>query len=138
MKFERAKTLELLQRRLDLLGDLIVAGAQWRRAFIAMQLDQSERCLAGELRLAAQVYALDKEIATIEGLDQITDREICEVLERTKSVQLELTQSNELRKSILKRSKITISALRNLFNSHSASYAAPVAHSTGTIYEETV
>jgi hypothetical protein len=138
MKFERAKTLELLQRRLELLGDLIVAGAQWRRAFIAMHLDQSERCLAGELRLATQIYALDKEIATIEGLDQVTDGEIREALERTKSAHLELTQSNDLRKSILKRSRITLGALRNLFNSHSASYAAPVAHSTGTIYEETV
>jgi hypothetical protein len=149
MKSECAKTLDLLNRRLELVRELIGAGVQWRRAFIGLRLDQSERCAAEEERLAAHICALDKELATLEigqseaafceppAIDD-AGREIREVLERMRALHLELTQSNEIRKSILKRSKITITALRNLFNSHSATYAAPASHSTGTIYEETV
>jgi hypothetical protein len=138
MKFERAKSLEFLNRRLELVRELIRAGAEWRRSFIAMRLDQSERSLSEEVRLAGQIYALDQEIAKMDGLYEVADLEICEALERTTVLNRDLMHSNEIRKSILKRSKITINALRNLYNSHSATYAAPAAHSKGTLYEETV
>jgi hypothetical protein len=159
MKSDYPKILDLLNRRLELVRELIAVCDRWRRAFIGLHLDQSERCAVEEERLAAQICALDMEIATLEvepslgkqanpipteaGFGEPTaidhsGPEIREALERMSALQMELKQSNEIRKSILKRSKITIGALRNLFNSHSATYAAPAEHSTGTIYEELV
>ena len=160
MKFERARTLELLERRLELVRALIRVDAEWRRSFIGLNLDESERCAAEEERLSEQISAIDKEITSLEvarsqrvesnparrevrapqpvEVDPVTDRKIHASRDRMKALHLELKRSNEIRKSILKRSKITLNALRNLFNSHAPSYAAPAASATGTIYEERV
>jgi hypothetical protein len=160
MNPDREKILELLERRLELVRALIRLGAQWRRAFIDWNLDHSEQCAAEEEKLSRQILALDMEIASHEGrrlprsdqnaavhsagaaksleMNWHTDRKIREVLDRMRALHLELKQSNEIRKSILRRSKITMTALRNLFNSHAPTYAAPAPASTGTIYEERV
>ena len=160
MNLERARTLELLGRRMELVRALIRLGAQWRRAFIELNLEQSERCAAEEEKLSLQIFDLDTEIALLEAArspriqpnpesreirsaataeqEPHTDRKIRDVLDRMKALHVELKQSNEVRKSILKRSEITLNALRNLFNSHAPTYATPTPHSTGTIYEERV
>jgi len=160
MNPDREKILELLERRLELVRALIRLGAQWRRAFIDWNLDHSEQCAAEEEKLSRQILALDMEIASHEGrrlprseqdaavrsvraadpaeMDWHKDSRIREVLDRMRALHLELMQSNEIRKSILRRSKITMTALRNLFNSYAPTYAAPAASSTGTIYEERV
>lgn len=164
MHSEREKILELLERRLELVRALNRLAAQWRQAFIAWDLNQSENFAADEERLSMQILALDMEIASHEApcspqapenpaaraplaaplgeLDRNTDRKIREVLGRMRALHLELKRSNEIRKSILTRSKITMNALRNLFNSHAPTYASPAAHPTGssrgTICEERV
>jgi len=164
MNSEREKILALLERRLELVRALIRLGAQWRQAFIAWNLDHSERCAADEERLSMQILALDMEIAShaaprslsaegnpsaraglaapLADLNVNTDRKIREVVDRMRALHLELKQSNEIRKSILKRSKITMNALRNLFSSLAPTYASPAAQptgpSTGTICEERV
>jgi hypothetical protein len=160
MNSDREKILELLQRRLELVRALIRLGAQWRLAFINWNLDQSEHCAAEEEKLSRQILALDMEIASHQGhrlsqseqnaaahsaiapasveTDWQKDHRIRDVLEQMRALHFELKQANEIRKSILRRSKITMTALRNLFNSHAPTYAAPTASSTGTIYEERV
>jgi hypothetical protein len=160
MNPDREKILELLERRLELVRALIRLGAQWRRAFIDWNLDHSEQCASEEEKLSRQVLALDIEIASHgprpvpcseqdvaslsasaaerAEMDWHTDRKIREVLDRMRALHLELKLSNDIRKAILNRSKITMTALRNLFNSHAPTYAAPTAASTGTIYEERV
>jgi hypothetical protein len=149
MKFECTRTLELLERRLELVRALIRVDAEWRLAFIALNLEQSERCAAEEERLSLEVRALDEEIASLDAdrspkplhlqateMERTTDRRIHDALDRMLALHLELKRSNEIRKSILKRSKITLNALRNLFNSHASTYAAPAAPTTGTMCEE--
>lgn len=146
MKFECARTLELFERRLELVRALIRVDAQWRRAFIELNLDHSERCVAEQERLCNEIRALDKEIASLEAarspepveVDPVTGRKIHDALDRMRALHLELKRSSQIRESILKRSKITLDALRNLFNSHAPTYAAPAAPSQGTIYEERV
>jgi len=149
MKIERAKILELLERRLELVRALIRVGAEWQRAFIGWNLDLSERCAAEEMRLCDQIRVLDVEMAALEAaslpapsepleIDRAAARKIRDARDRMRAVQLELKRSNELRRCILKRSKITLNALHNLYNSHAPTYAAPTAHATGTVYEERV
>jgi hypothetical protein len=149
MKIERAKTLELLGRRLELVRALVRVGAEWQRAFIGWKLDLSERCASEEIRLCDQIRVLDVEMAALEAaslpalsdpleMDRSTARKIRDARDRMRALQLELKRSNEIRRCILKRSKITLNALENLYNSHAPTYAAPTAHATGTLYEERV
>jgi hypothetical protein len=160
MNPDREKILSLLERRLELVRALIRLGALWRRAFIDWNLDQSEQCATEEEKLSRQILALDMEIASHHTrplqrseqnsavhsaaapapaeMDWQKDGRIREMLDRMRALHLELKQSNEIRKAILNRSKITMTALRNLFNSHAPTYAAPTPSSTGTIYEERV
>lgn len=144
-----AKVLQLLERRLELLRKLIRAGEEWRRAFIRLHLDESELRAADEELLCRQIGILDREIMALRSKEpeasstnfQKTapaDSGIRAALAETAALHLELKQSNELKVAILKRSKFTINALRNLFNSLAPTYAAPAAPSVGTIYEENV
>jgi hypothetical protein len=160
MKSGCARYLKLVERRLELLRELVRLEAEWRAAFIGMDMKGSERCVAEENILCEQIRILDQEIATLQqnqlkpipmiqkGLDAgsspsldsdpIIYPKILAALERIAALQLELRRSNQTRRAILKRSKLTMNALRNLFNSYAPTYAAPAAPTTGTIYEENV
>jgi hypothetical protein len=149
-KLESAKYLELLERRLELLQKLVRTGEEWRRAFVALNLSDSERYTANEELLCEQIRMLDKEITSLQakgrpassskpgGVDPVIDHRIRAAMRQLETLHLELKKSNETKRAILKRSKFTISALRNLFNSLAPTYAAPAASSVGTIYEENV
>ena len=149
-KLESVKYLELLERRLELLQKLIRRGEQWRHAFVALNLSDSERCTADEEILCVQIRMLDTEINSLQakgrsagssrsgGVDPVIDPGIRAAMGQMATLHLELKQSNETKRAILKRSKFTISALRNLFNSLAPTYTAPAASSVGTIYEENV
>jgi len=160
MKFGCAKYLDLVGRRLQLLRALVRLEAEWRSAFIALNLEDSERCVAEEELLCEQIRTLDKEIATLQGnrskpalsipngseigssksfeFDSILYPRILAALERSAALHLELRRSNRTRQAILKRSKLTMNALHNLFNSYAPTYAAPAVLTQGTIYEENV
>ncbi len=149
-KLESVKYLELMERRLELLQKLVRTGEEWRRAFVALNLSDSERYTADEELLCGQIRMLDSEIISLQakgrqassskaaGADLVIDPRIGAATGQMETLHLELKQSNEIKRAILKRSKFTISALRNLFNSLAPTYAAPAASSVGTIYEENV
>jgi len=160
MKFGSAKYLELVERRLEMLRAVVRLEAEWRGAFIGLKMEQSERCAAEEELLCGKIRILDQEIAILQGnqskqaasipsgndlrlpksfeIDRILYPRILAALERMTALHLELKRSNRTRRAILKRSKLTMNALRNLFNSYAPTYAAPAAPTTGTICEENV
>jgi hypothetical protein len=160
MKFGCARYLELVERRLELLRAIVRLEAEWRGAFIGLKMEDSERLAAEQKILCEQIRTLDKEIVTLQGnqfkpaasipkghdlgstkpfaLDPILYPRILGALERMAAVHLELKRSNQTRQAILKRSKLTMNALRNLFNSYAPTYAAPAASTKGTICQENV
>jgi hypothetical protein len=150
MKFGSAKYLELIEGRLELLRTLVRKEAEWRSAFIASNLRDSERCTADEEVICECIRVLDKEIASIQAkgressaskppvVNPVLDSRICAALGQMAVLHLDLKHSNDTRRAILRRSKVTINALRNLFNSYAPTYAAPAAPSMGMIYEENV
>jgi hypothetical protein len=160
MKSPSARYLDLVERRLELLRTLIRLQAEWRASFIGLRLEQSERCVAEEEIACAQILSLDKDLAVLRQspielavsrgkgidaaspmpfeLDPILYPKIIAAMERMVGLHLELKRSNRSRQAILNRSKLTVNALRNFFNSYAPTYAAPAAVSTGTMYEENV
>jgi hypothetical protein len=150
MEFESAKYLEFIECRLELLRKLIRTGEEWRLAFIRLRLSDSERCAADEELLCEQIRILDREITSLQAkglesgsfkspeVDPVIDRRIRAALTQMAALHLDLKQSNKTKRAILKRSKFTINALRNLFNSLAPTYASPAASSVGTIYEESI
>jgi hypothetical protein len=150
MKFQSSKVLELIESRLELLRALIQMEKAWRSAFIALKLRDSERCAADEELICERIRVLDREIASLQALgresgsakssavDPIIDRRIDAALAQMESLHLDLKHSNRVKQAILRRSKFTLNALQNLFNSHAPTYAAPATPSIGTMCEENV
>jgi hypothetical protein len=150
MKSGAAKYLELIDRRSEFLRALIRVEQEWRRAFIALNLHDSERLSADGELFCERIRSLDKEIALFQAkaheagtnntfvADPAIDDRIRAAQRQIAALHLDLKESNAINRAILKRSKFTISALRNLFNSHAPTYASPAAASVGTIYEERV
>jgi hypothetical protein len=150
MKLQSTKILELMESRLELLRALIRAEGEWRSAFIALNLSDAESRTADQELICGRIRALDKEITLLQaegrevsssgrsGVDPVIDPGIRAAQDRMAALHEDLKQSNRTKQAILKRSKFTINALQNLFNSYAPTYAAPAAPSTGTIYEGNV
>jgi len=160
MKFSYPRCLELVERRLELLRALVRAEDEWRRAFIALNMQGSEHCTADAEVICGQIRTLDREISLLQAsrsdqatstskgprisspktseVDPTIDRRIRLALGQMAALHLDLRRSNQIKQALLRRSKLTINALRNLFNSYAPTYAAPAALRVGTIYEENV
>lgn len=145
MKSGTTRCFEHIEDRLQLLRKLIRTEEEWRGAFVRLNLHDSERCSADAELICEAIRILDKEISSWQASsskslepDPVTDQRIRIALGQMAVLHLELKRTNEINMAILHRSKVTINALRNLFNSLAPTYAAPAAHSVGTIYEENV
>lgn len=140
-----ARHLELVESRLELLQRLMRTAEEWRGAFIRLNLNDCERCSADQELICDRVRILDQEIASLVAnasksivADPHMDQRMRAALGQMAALRQDLQRSNEINVAILTRSKFTINALRNLFNSLAPTYAAPAAHSLGTICEESV
>jgi flagellar biosynthesis/type III secretory pathway chaperone len=147
MKFGSVKHLELVERRLEMLRTLVRLEAEWRHAFIGMKIQDSQRCAAEQQILCDQICIVDREITLLQSgtvkqtnpeVDPTSDAKTRAALAQMAALHLELQRANQIKRAILRRSKSTIDALHNLFNSFAPTYAAPTALSTGTLYEERV
>jgi hypothetical protein len=150
MKLASPRYLELLESRLELLRTLIHTEVEWRRAFIALNLPDSHLRTADSELTCARIRTIDREIAALETkthqvgtstsaeTDPVTDHKIRAALAQTAKLQTQLTQLNQTKRAILRRSKLTINALRNLFNSYAPTYGVPADSSRGTIYRGSV
>ncbi len=160
MKSESARYVELLERRLTLLGSLIQTLEAWRKAFIGFDLQNAEERIAEEDQLCRIIQALDAEIANLqarraerEGLAPRTgelgwprgsetgggshERALA-ALNRMATAQNELRRLNEVNQAILRRSRHTVNALRNLFISYAPTYASPETPGAGMVYQERI
>lgn len=138
------ENLEIVERRLELVRRLFLLDGEWRRSFVAMELASCESISAEQARLGLQIEQLESRLRNpleprSEAVADPTElHRMRSALDDTASLYAALISSNAVRKSILKRSKVTIDSLRNLFNSHASVYAMPAAPSSGKIYEEHV
>lgn len=152
--------MELLERRLTLLGSLIHTLAEWRKAFIGFDLQTAEQRIAEEEQLCRMIQILDAELASLQarraeraGLAPLTselgwpwgseagaslrERALAE-LNRMAAAQNELRRLNEGNQAILRRSRQTVNALRNLFISYAPTYAWPASPGAGMVYQERI
>ncbi len=152
--------MEFLERRLTLLGSLIQTLEAWRKAFIGFDLQNAEERIAEEDQLCRIIQALDAEIANLqarraerEGLAPRTgelgwprgsetgggshERALA-ALNRMATAQNELRRLNEVNQAILRRSRHTVNALRNLFISYAPTYASPETPGAGMVYQERI
>jgi hypothetical protein len=160
VKSESARYVELLERRLTLLGSLIQTLEEWRQAFIGFDLQKAEQRIAEEEQLCRLIQTLDAEIANLQarraeraGLTPRTgelgwpwgsetggglrERALA-ALNRMAATHNELRRLNDLNQAILRRSRQTVNALRNLFISYSPTYASPASPGAGMVYQERI
>jgi hypothetical protein len=152
--------VELLERRLTLLGSLIQTVEAWRKAFIGFDLQNADQRIAEEEQLCRIIQTLDAEIANLQarraeraglpphtgelgwprgsetgvGLPERTRT----TLSRMAAAQNELRRLNEVNQAILRRSRQTVNALRNLFISYAPTYASPASPGAGMVYQERI
>jgi hypothetical protein len=160
MKSESARYMELLERRLTLLGSLLHTAKEWRKAFIGFDLQAAEQRIAEEEQLCRTIQTLDAEIATLQphrperaglaprrgeldwpwgsetGAD-LHERALA-ALNRMGAAQNELRRLNDVNQAILRRSRQTVNALRNLFISYEPTYASPASPRAGMVYQERI
>jgi len=136
MKTPREKQLELLGRRVELLHTLLRLNADWLRAFVALDMNASENLSSDEQLAAAEIKSIDKQLALADG--RHAGPEIRALLNQVALLHAELSRSNQTRKAMLRRVRLSIGALRNLFNSYAPAYTAPAAGATGAICRESV
>jgi hypothetical protein len=160
VKSETARYVELLERRLTLLGSLIQTLEAWRKAFIGFDMQNAEQRIAEEEQLCRLIQAADAEIATLQArraeraglaarrgeLDwprgsetsaALHERALA-ALNRMAAAQKELRRLNEVNQAILRRSRQTVNALRNLFISYAPTYASPASPGAGLVYQERI
>ena len=152
--------MELLERRLTLLGSLIQTLEAWRKAFIGFDLQNAEQRIAEEEQLCRIIQTLDAEIATLQArraeraglpprrgeLDWPWGSETSgglherarTTLIRMVAAQNELRRLNAVNQAILRRSRQTVNALRNLFISYAPTYASPESPGVGMVYQERI
>jgi len=152
--------VELLERRLTLLGSLIHTVQEWRKAFIGFDLQNAEQRIAEEEQLCALIQTLDAEITNLQarraeraGLAPRTGElgwpwgsetgtglreRALGALTRMAAAQNELRRLNEGNQAILRRSRQTVNALRNLFISYAPTYASPASPGAGMVYQERI
>jgi len=158
VKHESENYLKLLERRLDLLGSLAKTAADSRESFIAMDLEGIERRIAEQEELCARIRSLDSDITKIQdrcaqqvganqattglfwpgsgGNDEAQDKRIRAMLGRIQAAQSELQQLNDANQAMLRRSRRTVRALLNLYNSFAPTYAEPPVVPLGAVCEE--
>jgi hypothetical protein len=160
VKSESARYVELLERRLTLLDSLVQAAKEWRKSFIGFDLHTAEQLIAEEEQLCRIIQALDAEIVNLRarGAERaglaprmselgwprdwetgagLSQRALA-ALNRMAAAQSELKRVNEVNQAILRRSRQTVNALRNLFTSYEPTYGSPASPGAGLVYQERI
>ena len=136
MQAENTRLLNLLTRRLALLEALSEHLLRWRQEFIASDLEGLERHVVSQEEICCQLRTLDAELMSIRnGGVLAVDDSIRLLIGRLDEAQAEVRQINSGNQALLRRSRQTVNALRNLFQSFELTYSAP-APRVGTIFEE--
>jgi Mg2+ and Co2+ transporter CorA len=134
---ETTRYLDLLERRLALLGALADALTAARTDVVALDIDGLHARIGDQERLCAEIRALDaqlnrvqKQCATragsINSASSDADAVRCrEIVSRLKDAQASVKRLNDEHRMLLRRSRRTVNALLNSYHSFALTYANP-------------
>ena len=160
MNKESTQYLGLLERRLGLLDHLSRALADSRSDFISLDMEAVHKRISDQEQFCKQIQSLDAEITRAQvrcaeasrakpranaifwpgspNEDAATSERIRTTMERVAAAQSELRRLNDAHQAMLRRSRRTVNALLNLFQSYAPTYSEPASLPVGMIYEERV
>lgn len=140
MNNETQRYLEMLDRRIGLLGGLAESFVAVRADIISLDVNGLEERIAQQEQLCRQVGALDGQLDKLQyacatslrapGAKSGSEREavatrLAETGERMKSAQGRVKQLNATHQELLRRCRRTTGALLNLYATFEATYAEP-------------
>ncbi len=140
MNNETERYLEMLDRRIGLLGTLAESFVEVRADIICLDVSGLEARIAQQEQLCRQVGALDRQLDKLQeqcvtSLRTSTGRSgserevvaarLVETGERMKSAQGRVKQLNATHQELLRRCRRTTGALLNLYSTFEATYAEP-------------
>jgi hypothetical protein len=125
---ERERYLELLERRLTLLGDLAGALRASTEALVQLDLDTIHRKVGEQERLCHEIRSLDRGLDVLQrkcraGLAPGGDCPA--LLARMAEAQAEVRTLNRKHAALVRRSRRTLEAMMNFLRSTSPTYADP-------------
>ena len=151
MNSEAERYLELLDRRIGLLGTLAESLAQVRRDIVCLDVNGLEARISQQEQLCRQVGALDGQLDKLQeqcatslrasaekaggdgdgdGLrgvaSEVLAARLTETRERMKSAQGRVKQLNATHQELLRRCRRTAGALLNMYGTFEATYADPL------------
>jgi hypothetical protein len=147
---DTTRFLELLERRIALLGSLAAALIAARADAVGFDLDGLETRIADQENLCGEIRSLDADIDQVQcrcavrlGVSQSStqvvsksgDTRMQETLDRLRAAQASVKQLNDAHQHLLVRSRRTAGALLNSYRTFSMTYSDP-ARSTRTYIGE--
>jgi hypothetical protein len=158
---ESKQYLALLEKRLLLLEALSSKLTAARADFIALDLDSIHTGLREQERICVQIRVLDSDISRTQlrysklvGLparqneiswpadtadsENAVANKIHGTMLRLAAAQAQLKRVNDTHQCLLRRSRRSVQALLNLFQSYAPEYSVRAAPGTGTLCEERV
>jgi hypothetical protein len=140
---ETKQYLELLERRIVLLGSLAEALMAARTDVVSLDIDGLESRIAQQERLCVEIRALDPQLDQVQrqcaahlGLSSrgsastasnADSAQLIGTFERLQKVQATVKELNNAHQALLRRSRRTIGALVNSYRSFAMTYSEPVA-----------
>jgi hypothetical protein len=146
---DTTRFLELLERRIALLGSLAAALIAARADAVCFDLDGLEHRIADQESLCGEIRSLDADIDQVQcrcavrlGVSQAStqvvsngDKRMQETLDRLRAAQASVKKLNDAHQHLLVRSRRTAGALLNSYRTFSMTYSDP-ARSTRTYIGE--
>jgi hypothetical protein len=134
--------LELLERRITLLGSLADALIAARADVASFDLDGLESRIAAQEHLCGEVRSLDANIDQVQRhratqisasresaqtASQPGDLRVRETLDRLRAAQVSVKRLNDAHQHLLRRSRRTVWALLNSYRTFAMTYSDPAA-----------
>lgn len=125
---ERARYLELLERRLALLGQLAVELRSSTEALVGLDLDTMHQKVGEQERLCHEISSLDRGLDNLQrrcgaGLEPGRDSSL--LLARMEETRSEVRELNRRHAALVRGSRRTLEAMMNFLHSASPTYADP-------------
>jgi uncharacterized coiled-coil protein SlyX len=136
MSADTSRYLDLLERRLALLGSLASALAAARTDVVALDITGLESRIADQEKLCAEIRSLDAHLDRVQ--QQCATHAVApapasdsnslrcrETLARLAQAQATVKRLNDEHRALLRRSRRTVNALLNSYHSFAMTYANP-------------
>jgi hypothetical protein len=128
MSVERAHYLELLERRLTLLGELAGELRASTEALVQLDLDTIHRKVGEQERLCHEIQSLDRGLDDLQrkcGAGLAPGSDSSALLARMAETQAQVRALNRKHAALVRRSRRTLEAMMNFLRSTSPTYADP-------------